>query len=206
MNGSATQTPTGSLGSIKDRVRKANGAVTGQIPSWRTDWRAKVEDDGTSDAKASEKNTVKGKDVTENKGDMTAPPQQGDTAQTHSEVTTHLKPDCNESISGNAGKGKYKEKERQPKTKSPGSNTKPQARNKNDYKEISRQIDEYDPKDETGIRHWIFLPDEVAAAIKLAHGDKKLSSALCVLARRYVESFRDDMRKDIIGRIGMLSE
>lgn len=206
MNGSATQTPTASLGSIKDRVRKANGAVTGQLPSWRTDWRAKVEDDGTSDAKASEKNDEKRKDVTENEGGTAVTPRQEDTALTHSEATTHLKPDSDATISGKGGKVKGKEKEGPAKAKFPGLNPKPQARDKKDYKEISRQIDEYDPKDETGIRHWIFLPDEVAAAIKLAHGDKKLSSALCVLARRYVEAFRDDMRKDIIGRIGMLSE
>lgn len=205
--GKEKSVPAGSLGSIKDLLRKANGMSTEPMP-WHKEGRGRA-GDGSPPDKDTTDLTAK---QPEEKEDTTAVETTGKAAQAQPPAVVPQTP-RKEEKSGRQ-EGKLHESEAKTKAKGKAWGTpkpapemiKPLTRTKGSYKEFEKHVNAFDLQQESGRRHMVFIPEEVFNALQLTYGERKISAVYAVLARTHIATFKDDMRQSIAGKSSLLAE
>jgi hypothetical protein len=68
---------------------------------------------------------------------------------------------------------------------------------------IQSQIDSFSYANERGRRHWVYLPDEVFATFETVYGCNRLSAILTALARAFIETNKEELRRLVTHRSGL---
>lgn len=194
MTGSTdTSFKPGSLGSIKDLLQKANEARKRPIQEARTGSGAagigkppEMDDKYEIDKKDREAEKAADKE-----------PQKAQMAQAQEAEPSVSTPPTPPQPSVKITRPKPRTaKERQEAFHTPKASTDRHVR----FKEIKGMIESFNPNEETGTRHYVFLPADALATLGLAYGEKRLSAILSTLIREHVATYRDEIRRDLTER------
>lgn len=210
MTGSGTKIQAGSLGNIKDLVRKANGTATDR-GTWRGSFRGragggKPPDEKTSDKPTTDNRTTDQKLTIEEHIDEPKKEQEETAAKTEQLQDANKTTQTQEAAASAPSKPKHQEKEKDDKPEKIPIKAKPSQKGKNAYKEINRQVEDFDAADIKGSRHQVFISDKNHAILKLIYGERKLSAILNVLAERHIGECKDDMLRSISDKSGLFDE
>lgn len=213
MTGSGTKIQAGSLGNIKDLVRKANGTATDR-GTWRGSFRGRAgggrpPDKQTSDKPTTDNRTTDQKLTIEEHIDETTKEKEESAAKTEQLQDANETTQTQEAAASAPSKPKHQEKEKDDKPDKPDKKpikTKPSLKGKNAYKEINRQVEDFDTADIKGSRHQVFISDKNHAILKLIYGERRLSAILNVLAERHIGECKDDMLRSISDKSGLFDE
>lgn len=214
MNGTETTFKPGSMGSIKDLLRKANERKNEPV-SWQSGERGRVggesppkevkvnnvnvTKDGKEDAAVGKENEK----ATATRNETAAPP-----STTKTESTTEAEPTTptTKKVEEKPAPPKTDD-ERQPRQKprirtSPTTSKPPKE---GSFREIEDEIYNFDYRKEKGTRHWIFLPSDVTATLYYAYGDRRVSAVISTILRKYIKTYRDDLRQSIEERSNLFT-
>lgn len=200
MTGSGTKIQAGSLGNIKDLVRKANETATDR-GTWRGSFNGRAGGGRPPDKKATEQTADQKLTQDEPKKEQEKPaasPKQPD----NTDETTQTQ--AQDAAAPAPSKPEQQKKKDKPGTKP--ISARPPQKGKNAYKNINRQVSNFDAADIKGSRHWVFISEKNLTILNLIYGERRLSAILNVLAERHIEEFKDDMIRSITDKSGLLQE
>lgn len=209
MTGSGTKIQAGSLGNIKDLVRKANGTATDR-GTWRGSFGGRAgggrpPDKKATDVKATDQTTDQ-KLTIEEHNDEPKKEQEETAAKTERLQDANKTTQTQQAATSAPSKPKHQEKEKDDKPEKKPIKAKPSQKGKNAYKEINRQVEDFDAADIKGSRHQVFISDKNHAILKIIYGERKLSAILNVLAERHIGECKDDMLRSISDKSGLFDE
>lgn len=204
MTGSGTKIQAGSLGNIKDLVRKANGTATDR-GTWRGSFRGRA-GGGRPPDQTSDKPTTDQKLTIEEHNDESKKEQGETAAKTEQLQDANETTQTQEAAASAPSKPKHQEKEKVDKPEKKPIKSKPLPKGRNAYKEINRQVEDFGAADIKGSRHQVFISDKNHAILKLIYGERKLSAILNVLAERHIGECKDDMLRSISDKSGLFDE
>lgn len=208
MNGTDTTFKPGSMGSIKDLLRKANerknepvswqsgerGRVGGESPPKEESVHIeKVNKDEKEDAAVGKENEK----ATATRTETAAPP-----STTKTETTTHTTRQVEEQPTPPKTNDDRQPRQK-PRIRTAPTTSKPPK--KGSFREIEDEIYNFDYRKEKGTRHWIFLPSDVTATLYYAYGDRRISAVISTILRRYIKEYRDDLRQSIEERSNLFT-
>lgn len=202
-NGTETTFKPGSMGSIKDLLRKANERKNGPV-SWQSGERGRA--GGESPPKEEKVLNVK---VTKDENeDAAANKENGKATATQTETAAPPSTPKTEPATPTTKPTPPKtDDDRQPRQK-PRIRTAPttsKPSRKGSFKEIEDEIYNFDYQNEKGTRHWIFLPADVSAALYYVYGDRRVSAVISTILRKYIRTYRDDLRQSIEERSNLFT-
>lgn len=194
----ATSYKVGSMGSIKDLLMQTKNSESEPM-SWRRSGNDNKEDDNKTDIdslnngkdKEAEKETAAKEDKKSELRPAVPSPPNSETAKDTSNMVQEKPKATKPQTKSNQGDS--------PKEVEPARQHK-----KGSYNDIESQIINFDIKKENCRRHWIQLPKDVAALLYLAHGEKRLSATLSVIAREHIKNFKNDIRQKLEERSNLL--
>lgn len=194
----ATSYKVGSMGSIKDLLMQTKNSESEPM-SWRRSGNDNKEDDNKTDIdslnngkdKEAEKETAAKEDKKSEPRPAVPSPPNSETAKDTSNMVQEKPKATKPQTKSNQGDS--------PKEVEPARQHK-----KGSYNDIESQIINFDIKKENCRRHWIQLPKDVAALLYLAHGEKRLSATLSVIAREHIKNFKNDIRQKLEERSNLL--
>lgn len=201
MTGSGTKIQAGSLGNIKDLVRKANGTTTDR-GTWRGSFKGRAGGGRPPDKQTSDKPTTDNR-TTDQKQTIEEHNDEPKKEQEETAANTERLQDANETTQTQEAAVSAPSK---PKPEKKTIKAKPSQKCRNAYKEINRQVEEFDTADIKGSRHQLFISDKNHAILKLIYGERKLSAILNVLAERHIGECKDDMLRSISDKSGLFDE
>lgn len=197
--GTDTSFKPGSLGSIKDLLQKANEARKRPIQEARTgSGAAGVEKPPDKDDKYEV--DKEGKE-TEKAADTE--PQTAQPTQAHETMPSVSPPTAPPQKTAKTPTAKPKAATEHRHTfRTPTATSDRHVR----FKEIQGMIRSFNPNEETGTRHYVFLPADALATLGLAYGEKRLSAILSTLVREHLATYRDEIRRDLTERSSLFEE
>lgn len=195
---SAISYKVGSMGSIKDLLMQTKNSESEPM-SWRRSSNDNKEDDNKTDIdslnngkdKEAKKETAAKEDKKSEPRPAVPSPPNSETAKDTSNMVQEKPKATKPQTKSNQGDS--------PKEVEPARQHK-----KGSYNDIESQIINFDIKKENCRRHWIQLPKDVAALLYLAHGEKRLSATLSVIAREHIKNFKNDIRQKLEERSNLL--
>lgn len=202
-NGTETTFKPGSMGSIKDLLRKANERKNGSV-SWQSGERGRVGGESPpKEEKVHNVNVTKDEkeDAAVNKENEKATATQTETAAPPS--TPKTEPATPTTKPTPPKTDDDRQPRQKPRIRTASTTSKP-PRN-GSFKEIEDEIYNFDYQKERGTRHWIFLPADVSAALYYAYGDRRVSAVISTILRRYIKAYRDDLRQSIEERSNLFT-
>lgn len=202
-NGTETTFKPGSMGSIKDLLRKANERKNEPV-SWQSGERGRAGGESPSkEEKVHNVNVTKDEkeDAAANKENEKAAATQTETAAPPSTPKTEpatqtakpTQPKTDDDI----------QPRQKPRIRTAPTTSKPPK--KGNFKEIEDEIYNFDYQKEKGTRHWIFLPSDVTATLYYAYGDRRVSAVISTILRKYIKTYRDDLRQSIEERSNLFT-
>lgn len=207
-NGTETTFKPGSMGSIKDLLRKANERKNGPV-SWQSGECGRA--GGESPPKEEKVHNV---NVTKDEKEDAAANKENEKA-TATQSETAAPPSTPKAEPANPATKPTERQPTQPKTdddrqprQKPRIRTAPTTSKpprKGSFKEIEDEIYNFDYQKEKGTRHWIFLPADVSAALYYAYGDRRVSAVISTILRKYIRTYRDDLRQSIEERSNLFT-
>lgn len=209
MNGNTETTfKPGSMGSIKDLLRKANERKNEPV-SWQSGERGRVGGESPpKEVKVHNVNVTKDEkeDAAVGKENEKATATRNETATppstTETEPTTHTTRQVEEQPTPPKTNDDRQPRQK-PRIRTAPTTSKPPK--KGSFREIEDEIYNFDYRKEKGTRHWIFLPSDVTATLYYAYGDRRISAVISTILRRYIKEYRDDLRQSIEERSNLFT-
>lgn len=190
MTGSENEVKAGSLGNIKDFLKRANG--TDDSNSWRERLRGRV-----------------GGESPPTQNQTTNHPTEKDKSvivERASEQSAGTKPTTQTHEAAAPAPAKERSDAERKVAKPKQTIVKPSPKYRSGYKEFRRQINDFKVKDNEGKRHWVYLPDSILAALNISYGERCLSAVLSVLAENHIRDNKEDMIKSIADKSSLFSD
>lgn len=205
MTGPENKVKAGSLGNIKDLLKKAN--ESDDSSSWRERLRGRVGGE--------------------------SPPTKDETSGNAKEESDNVEYDTKKvvkesaMVEGNLHQEdetqREKQEQRQPKTtatpkpskcladKPKPNQVQPTHQAKNTkangaYRTFEAQVDEFDQKASKGKRHMIFVTDKVFNTLSVVYGEKNMSAVINALAKNHIDKYKEEMKQSFRNKSPLFSE
>lgn len=202
MTGTENEVKAGSLGNIKDLLKKANGSD--DSTSWRERLRGRV---GGESPPTLDNTTDRSKEKVDNVDDDTQKAakesaiveesqQQESKPQTEEQQPKTLAtPQPSECPSEKPNPSNKPSKQPTRNTKANGS-----------HKFFEVQVNEFDQKASKGKRHMIFVTDRVFNTLSVVYGEKNISAVINALAENHIDKHKEEMKQSFRAKSPLFSE
>lgn len=201
MTGPENKVKAGSLGNIKDLLKKAN--ESDDSSSWRERLRGRVggenpptQDNTTSNAKEKADNVeYDTKKAVRESAKVERSNQQKDEEETEQQPKTTATPKPSKCLADKPKPNQVQPTHQAKHTKANGT-----------YKAFETQVDKFEQKASKGKRHMIFVTDKVFNTLSVVYGEKNMSAVINALAENHIDKYKEEMKQSFRNKSPLFSE